>query len=111
MHPLSHNPAASSSTFIFRVLTVACSDVRCRRAAKNSAANSLSKPLPMPTWFVFVDAEFRQLLAGFDFRLGEAAAIGLAGVLCLGKARAQLDGGVAVLLLGPRGHDGAAVEL
>ena len=48
---------------------------------------------------------------GLDFGLGELAALGLGGVLGLGKARAELNGGIAVLLLGAGGHDGAAVEL
>ena len=58
-----------------------------------------------------IDAEFRHLAAGFDFRLGELAAFGLAGVLRLGEAGAELDGGIAVLLRRAGGHDGAAVEL
>ena len=57
-----------------------------------------------------VDAEFRQLLARLDFGLGELAALGLAGVLGLGKAGAELDGGIAVLFLGASADDGAAVE-
>ena len=58
-----------------------------------------------------IDAEFRDLAAGFDFRLGELAAFRLGGVLRLGKARAELDGGIAILLLRAGGHDGAAVQL
>ena len=46
-----------------------------------------------------IDAEFRHLAAGLDLGLGELAAFGLVGVLGLGKARAELDGGIAVLLL------------
>ena len=58
-----------------------------------------------------IDAELGHLAAGFDFRLGELAAFGLVGVLRLGEARTELDGGVTILLFGTRGHDGAAVEL
>ena len=58
-----------------------------------------------------IDAEFRHLLAGLDFGLGELAALGLVGVLGLGEARTELDGGIAVLLLGAGRHDGAAVQL
>ena len=60
---------------------------------------------------LFVNAEFGHLLAGLDFGLGELAAFGLAGILGLGKARPELNGGIAVLLLGAGADDGAAVEL
>src|SRR5688572_3881011 len=47
---------------------------------------------------VLGDAEFDQLLLGLDLGLGEVAAVGLAHVLDLGLAVAELDGGVLVLL-------------
>ena len=51
------------------------------------------------------------LLLRLDLRLGEVAAHRLGDVLDLGLADAELDGGVAVLLLGAHGHDLAVVEL
>jgi hypothetical protein len=45
-----------------------------------------------------------------DFTLGEVAAERLGGVLGLLGARAELEGHVAVLLLGALGHDLTALE-
>jgi len=59
----------------------------------------------------FVNAEFGQLLAGLHFGLGELAALGLVGILGPGESRPELDGGVAILLLGADANDGAAVQL
>src|SRR6185437_3990725 len=58
-----------------------------------------------------IDPELRHLAAGLDLGLGELAALGLVGILRLGKARAELNGGVAVFFLGPDRRDGAAVQL
>ena len=58
-----------------------------------------------------IDAEFRDLAARLELGLGELATGGLGGVLGLGEARTELNGGVAVLLLRAGGHDGATVEL
>jgi hypothetical protein len=58
-----------------------------------------------------IDPELRHLAAGLDLGLGKLAALGLVGVLRLGKARAELNGGIAVLLLGLDRRDGAAVQL
>src|SRR5229473_3514414 len=48
-------------------------------------------------------AELDELALRLDLRLGVVAAHGLGHVLDLGLADAELDGGVAVLLLGPHG--------
>jgi hypothetical protein len=58
-----------------------------------------------------IDTKLCQLAAGLDLGLGELAAFGLGRVLRLGKARAQLNGRVAVLLFRPDRRDGAAVQL
>src|SRR5436190_24119595 len=49
---------------------------------------------------LLVDAELGDLALGLDLGLGEVAALGLADVLDLARARAELNGDVAVLLLG-----------
>src|SRR5687767_6411640 len=54
--------------------------------------------------------ELDQLVLRLDFTLGEVAAHGLGGVLRLLGARAQLEGDVAVLVLGALGDDLAAFE-
>ena len=72
---------------------------------------SACKLSPTSSMLFAIDAEFRHLAAGLDFGLGELAAFGLVGVLRLGKARAELNGGIAVLLLGADRRDGAAVQL
>ena len=57
-----------------------------------------------------VDAEFGDDALGLDLSLGEVAAHGLGGVLGLLGAGAELEGDVAVLLLGALADDLAAVE-
>jgi hypothetical protein len=59
---------------------------------------------------VFRDPEFGQGPFGLDLSLGEVAAHGLGGVLGLLEARAELEGHVAVLLLGALGYDLTAFE-
>ena len=59
---------------------------------------------------VLGDAELDHVALGLDQRLGEVAALGLGGVLGLLGARAELEGDVAVLVLGALGGDLAALE-
>jgi len=56
-------------------------------------------------------AEFRDLALGRHIRLGEVAALRGSGPLGLGIARAQLDGGIAILLGGALCHDLQVVKL
>jgi hypothetical protein len=60
---------------------------------------------------VRVHPELHDLALGLDLRLGEVAAHGLAGVLGLGGAGAELDGGIAILLDRALRHDLNVVEL
>ena len=56
-------------------------------------------------------AKLRQLALGRDLGLGEVAAPGLVDVLYPGGAGAELNGVVAVLILGAHGHHLTAVHL
>src|SRR6266850_6461225 len=60
---------------------------------------------------VLGDAELDELLLGLDLGLGEVAAHRLADVLDLGLAVAELDGGVAVLVVGAHRNDLQVVHL
>ena len=57
------------------------------------------------------DAELGELPLRLDLGLGEVAALGLGDVLDLGAADAELDRGIAVLLLRALRDDLAAVDL
>ena len=59
---------------------------------------------------VFRHAEFRELRLGLDGGGGEMAAQRLRRVLDLGKAHAELDGSIAVLLFRELGHDLAVLH-
>ncbi len=56
------------------------------------------------------DAEFGQLCLRLDLGLGEMAALRLGHVLDLGIADPELQGGIAVLVLGALCHDLAIVD-
>jgi hypothetical protein len=55
-------------------------------------------------------AELDELALGLELRLGEMTAHRLRDVLDLGRARAELDGGIAVLVLRAHGDDLAVVD-
>ena len=58
-----------------------------------------------------VHAEFGELLFRLDFRFGKMATFGFGQTLCLGIARPELNGRVAILLGIARRHDLTAVKL
>ena len=57
------------------------------------------------------DPEFRQLPLRLNLRLGEVAALSLGDVLHLGLAHTELNGVVAVRLVGAHGNDLAVIDL
>ena len=60
---------------------------------------------------VFLDAKFGELQLRLDLRDRKPAALGLRHILDLGAADPELDGGIAVAILGPVRDDLTAVEL